>query len=115
MNKLLLLVLSPLLLTSALGQQASVNQEVNKGLRYHPGRIMVKFRGTPQFLQGSGQARRLSQQPNLFVVDNPRGISVAEAIGRYKNNPNIVYSRSEEHTSELQSPMYLVCRLLLEK
>src|SRR5437762_6610369 len=24
-------------------------------------------------------------------------------------------NRSEEHTSELQSPMYLVCRLLLEK
>src|SRR5437763_12757625 len=23
--------------------------------------------------------------------------------------------RSEEHTSELQSPMYLVCRILLEK
>src|SRR5437879_11202142 len=28
--------------------------------------------------------------------------------------PNLA-SRSEEHTSELQSPMYLVCRLLLEK
>src|SRR5437879_13851806 len=26
-----------------------------------------------------------------------------------------VVIRSEEHTSELQSPMYLVCRLLLEK
>src|SRR5437879_10378071 len=26
-----------------------------------------------------------------------------------------VENRSEEHTSELQSPMYLVCRLLLEK
>src|SRR5437762_7560822 len=26
-----------------------------------------------------------------------------------------VLVRSEEHTSELQSPMYLVCRLLLEK
>src|SRR5437763_9988881 len=25
------------------------------------------------------------------------------------------FLRSEEHTSELQSPMYLVCRLLLEK
>src|SRR5436189_3973528 len=25
------------------------------------------------------------------------------------------WKRSEEHTSELQSPMYLVCRLLLEK
>src|SRR5690348_17486552 len=25
------------------------------------------------------------------------------------------YARSEEHTSELQSPVHLVCRLLLEK
>src|SRR5437763_13538088 len=30
----------------------------------------------------------------------------------YRNTPA---TRSEEHTSELQSPMYLVCRLLLEK
>src|SRR5437762_10642890 len=29
--------------------------------------------------------------------------------------PPIKMDRSEEHTSELQSPMYLVCRLLLEK
>src|SRR5437879_9729084 len=28
---------------------------------------------------------------------------------------DFVGTRSEEHTSELQSPMYLVCRLLLEK
>src|SRR5437762_10866330 len=27
----------------------------------------------------------------------------------------LLVERSEEHTSELQSPMYLVCRLLLEK
>src|SRR5437763_8952800 len=27
----------------------------------------------------------------------------------------VLEGRSEEHTSELQSPMYLVCRLLLEK
>src|SRR5437762_10402000 len=27
----------------------------------------------------------------------------------------MAFQRSEEHTSELQSPMYLVCRLLLEK
>src|SRR5437762_3750685 len=32
---------------------------------------------------------------------------VAQMVGRRH--------RSEEHTSELQSPMYLVCRLLLEK
>src|SRR5437762_11129595 len=29
--------------------------------------------------------------------------------------PGTEVERSEEHTSELQSPMYLVCRLLLEK
>src|SRR5437763_11118717 len=29
--------------------------------------------------------------------------------------PRFGRRRSEEHTSELQSPMYLVCRLLLEK
>src|SRR5437764_10301662 len=29
--------------------------------------------------------------------------------------PDSPAERSEEHTSELQSPMYLVCRLLLEK
>ena len=28
---------------------------------------------------------------------------------------SIIYERSEEHTSELQSQAYLVCRLLLEK
>src|SRR5437762_4698264 len=28
---------------------------------------------------------------------------------------DVGHERSEEHTSELQSPMYLVCRLLLEK
>src|SRR5579863_6491369 len=27
----------------------------------------------------------------------------------------LVFARSEEHTSELQSPVHLVCRLLLEK
>src|SRR5437763_10470643 len=30
-------------------------------------------------------------------------------------DPAAAGTRSEEHTSELQSPMYLVCRLLLEK
>src|SRR5690348_18196211 len=30
-------------------------------------------------------------------------------------SPQCYLSRSEEHTSELQSPVHLVCRLLLEK
>src|SRR5437762_7080455 len=36
-----------------------------------------------------------------------------ELIGRLVGDD--LSRRSEEHTSELQSPMYLVCRLLLEK
>src|SRR5437879_9017183 len=36
----------------------------------------------------------------------------SELIDTTRENVRV---RSEEHTSELQSPMYLVCRLLLEK
>src|SRR5437762_14272224 len=42
-----------------------------------------------------------------LVVKDP------EDVGRRSDEDEAV--RSEEHTSELQSPMYLVCRLLLEK
>src|SRR5437764_8773199 len=38
---------------------------------------------------------------------------IKEEYGKAAEVGNI--GRSEEHTSELQSPMYLVCRLLLEK
>src|SRR5437762_2147677 len=41
--------------------------------------------------------------------------AILEMIDRLKLNRLISAERSEEHTSELQSPMYLVCRLLLEK
>src|SRR5437762_4806610 len=41
--------------------------------------------------------RAMLEQPGDDLYQNLRGL------------------RSEEHTSELQSPMYLVCRLLLEK
>src|SRR5437763_12348066 len=39
----------------------------------------------------------------------------AEAFLEIFDAGNRQRPRSEEHTSELQSPMYLVCRLLLEK
>src|SRR5437764_9007349 len=43
-------------------------------------------------------------------------LGVADRITlRYIDCHRKCNSRSEEHTSELQSPMYLVCRLLLEK
>src|SRR5437764_11482611 len=49
-------------------------------------------------------------------------ISVRQSISRRSSGRSdrlrgggFTEQRSEEHTSELQSPMYLVCRLLLEK
>src|SRR5437879_8523331 len=41
--------------------------------------------------------------------------TVRHAKAMRKHVQKILDHRSEEHTSELQSPMYLVCRLLLEK
>src|SRR5437763_7295847 len=41
--------------------------------------------------------------------------TAAQAPNRATAGDSVGTARSEEHTSELQSPMYLVCRLLLEK
>src|SRR5437764_12980714 len=45
----------------------------------------------------------------------PTASSTTPARSRSRCGPSSRARRSEEHTSELQSPMYLVCRLLLEK
>src|SRR5258708_30991107 len=47
-------------------------------------------------------------------------VDAVSQIGSSANAENLnahrrVHNRSEEHTSELQSPDHLVCRLLLEK
>src|SRR5437879_8006055 len=55
------------------------------------------------------QVRSQQEQIGLrhrALVDHQRVLRIDEAK---------LSIRSEEHTSELQSPMYLVCRLLLEK
>src|SRR5437763_13484245 len=51
-----------------------------------------------------------------------RSRAIADLRGHFRSAPGrcgglrrSAIARSEEHTSELQSPMYLVCRLLLEK
>src|SRR5437762_7744016 len=49
---------------------------------------------------------------NTYWVRNASSRSKA-VVSRLRTS--IPTARSEEHTSELQSPMYLVCRLLLEK
>src|SRR5438552_4230574 len=44
-----------------------------------------------------------------------RTISLAFRLRKSENSVSAPVARSEEHTSELQSPDHLVCRLLLEK
>src|SRR5207248_9401057 len=56
-----------------------------------------------------------SEQLPVVHPENPEiaGVTIAELTGP-ATNPKAA-ARSEEHTSELQSPYDLVCRLLLEK
>src|SRR5205823_11457696 len=46
--------------------------------------------------------------------DQPFGSEMTQCLP-HGNSADLKFSRSEEHTSELQSLAYLVCRLLLEK
>src|SRR5437762_10754719 len=58
---------------------------------------------------------------NLLLADLPLADRVPAVLERNRIDGVLLKGalqgdlRSEEHTSELQSPMYLVCRLLLEK
>src|SRR3712207_8096565 len=65
-------------------------------------RLRVRLSGVVQ--PGAG----LADGPRRLVGHGPRGRSAARAL-------RAPVLRSEEHTSELQSRQYLVCRLLLEK
>src|SRR5207244_10682466 len=57
--------------------------------------------------KASGRAfYSISTIPTIPMTANPSAASALEASRK---------KRSEEHTSELQSPDHLVCRLLLEK
>src|SRR5258707_11635419 len=53
----------------------------------------------------------LFRSPDAGGVRHPQDAIVA----RTPDRPLVEQRRSEEHTSELQSRQYLVCRLLLEK
>src|SRR5438876_4756412 len=45
----------------------------------------------------------------------PMAACTSAGPAKNKPEPSVIKMRSEEHTSELQSPVHLVCRLLLEK
>src|SRR5258707_10279788 len=55
-------------------------------------------------------AARIHAQPGTEQAARPAGLRTPSRMGE-----SAKVRRSEEHTSELQSRQYLVCRLLLEK
>src|SRR5256885_6285284 len=65
----------------------------------------------PDRIRPAAMPRRASGSPMRQNTDQGRCPSMAAASSRRGEVP----ARSEEHTSELQSPCNLVCRLLLEK
>src|SRR2546422_7347447 len=62
--------------------------------------------------QGQAQAHRARPQPEGAGEGAPQD---ATAQGAQVREALSATGRSEEHTSELQSRLHLVCRLLLEK
>src|SRR3712207_7205700 len=81
------------------------------------------FPYTTLFRSGGGALRRAAQ-PGAGGARGGAGPPARGAPGHRRRalrvahpgvEPTLVAGRSEEHTSELQSRQYLVCRLLLEK
>src|SRR5258707_3687085 len=73
---------------------------------------------------GGTSPRPLSSAPwqmaHRMVLPSPPVVTISSPflmlpVGTWATKPVRIKKRSEEHTSELQSRQYLVCRLLLEK
>src|SRR2546425_7510336 len=79
------------------------------------------FRASASFLIQSGRLTGLTGLKRGLVLDlTPEFTSKVDGTPAapgydYRGTPELGGNRSEEHTSELQSLAYLVCRLLLEK
>src|SRR3712207_8562414 len=56
----------------------------------------------------------LRVRPDRQQLADPGGLRAGDDVGGVARR-GVQVGRSEEHTSELQSRQYLVCRLLLEK
>src|SRR5437879_8347283 len=87
------------------GSDFMVDVIKNLGFEYVAANPGSSFEGLHESIINYGD----NKLPELLTCCHEES-SVAMAHGYAK-----IEGRSEEHTSELQSPMYLVCRLLLEK
>src|SRR5690242_21382698 len=80
-----------------------------------PYTTLFRSRRAEEALAGAARAPPLRQVPRHGRLHD-RGVGCAiRALLMPKVPPYVATLRSEEHTSELQSHVNLVCRLLLEK
>src|SRR3712207_7784263 len=80
------------------------------------GSAAVAPRGPAQRVREAAQRRDPRQVPaQPQSVHRPPGVGRRYLELRRSRKGRCAETRSEEHTSELQSRQYLVCRLLLEK
>src|SRR3712207_7084218 len=74
------------------------------------------FRSRRALLEGMDSPRALQPRPRALQHSRGPGTRGARPPRlQFRRNRLREAARSEEHTSELQSRQYLVCRLLLEK
>src|SRR5258708_27326445 len=73
------------------------------------------FPYTTLFRSPRSQTPSNSEVESGCIVDHPAGTVNVGSLGKSVDLGGRSIIRSEEHTSELQSPDHLVCRLLLEK
>src|SRR6266487_6771990 len=82
-------------------------------------RVFAGVSGSPGSLQALRYAAGLARLHDSALIPvhawMPPGGDLADRGGPSIYLRQVWKDRSEEHTSELQSPVHLVCRLLLEK
>src|SRR5688500_13719100 len=99
-----------------------VRRRIMRLVQSHAGTLVREWRTTRRLsqlelaLEANVSSRHLScvetgkAQPSRDMISR-----LADALEMPLRERNALLVRSEEHTSELQSPCNLVCRLLLEK
>src|SRR2546426_8243884 len=82
-----------------------------------PAATAVSARSNVAALVAGGARQHFFETGLSFVVSDTGGVVVGhgDADPLFESTGVAAGNRSEEHTSELQSPCNLVCRLLLEK
>src|SRR3712207_7154388 len=81
-----------------------------------PYTTLSRSRDPPRMLPKTGAWHPgIRTDPSISSSVHPECGGDRPGISRFPTSSDIRPARSEEHTSELQSRQYLVCRLLLEK